>query len=457
MLDLKIGTSSVRGVVGEALHPELVVNFACAFGTWVDGGPVVIARDPRRSSSMFRSAVIAGLLSSGSEIIDLGVAPTPLVSFAVRELGAAGGISITGSHNDARWNALKFVGPDGALLNAVMTEELLDIWHAHAFRSDPRGANGAIEAAPGVMERYLEHTTSGLDIEAIRSRGFRVAVDFCNGSCGALGRRFLDAIGCSLVPLYEKPSARFSRPPAPTAEHLEALAAITRGAGADIGAGLNVDGDRIAFVTADGTPLSEEHTLPLAAWSRLSRRPGAVVTNLSTSRMVDHIARRHGQTVIRTAVGEGHVVDRGFEEGAALAGEGSGGVAALPSVVTFDALVTLATVLEGLARHDRTVSSVVGDLPTLQLRKGEIRGTADRVYRALEEYRSTVLDGEPDVSDGVRRSWDDAWLHVRASNTEPLLRVIVEADTEERADELFRDAMSIGERAVGIRATGKNT
>lgn len=192
--ELKIGASGVRGVVGDALTPELVVDFACAFGTWCGGGPVVIGRDTRRSSPALRAAVVSGLLSTGSRVIDLGVSPSPLVSFAVRDLGASGGIAVTGSHNDAAWNALKFFGPDGAPLNAAKGEELLDVYHGAAFELAAWDRLAPVEGAPGVEERYLECLASALDVDRIRDRGFRVAVDFVNGACGALASRFLESL-----------------------------------------------------------------------------------------------------------------------------------------------------------------------------------------------------------------------------------------------------------------------
>ncbi|HXK60548.1 MAG TPA: phosphoglucosamine mutase [Acidobacteriota bacterium] len=318
MRQLKIGTSWVRGVVGEALTPELVVNFACAFGTWCDGGPVVIGRDTRRSSAALRAATLAGLISAGCEVIDLGVAPTPLVSFAVREMGIAGGISITGSHNDTKWNALKFLGPDGALLNAVKSEELLDIYHASQFLLAPWDKLHPVDTnTEKLIDRYLEHLLSVLDVDAIRRRPTRIVVDFCNGTCAPIASRFLKELNCTLLPLNEEPSGEFAHPPAPSAVNMRQLASLMRCLQADFGAALNIDGDRIGFVTGEGVALSEEHTLPLTARIRLRRRPGPVVTNFSTSRMVEEVAAQYGQTVIRTAVGESHVIDQGLAEGGA--------------------------------------------------------------------------------------------------------------------------------------------
>ena len=450
MQELKIGTAWVRGVVGDALTPELVVNFACAFGTWTAGGPVVIGRDTRRSSTMLRAAVLAGLYSPGCEVIDLGVCSTPLTAFAVRELGAAGGIVVTGSHNGPEWNALKFIGPDGMLLNAVKNEELLDIYHAQAFRAEGRHPPPSFSEATVVRERYLDHLEAMLDVEAIRARAFRVAVDFCNGSCGEITRLLLERrLGCTLLPLHAEPEGSFPHDPAPTPANMHDLAEFVRGSEAELGAALNIDGDRVAFTTGSGVPLSEEYTLPLAAESRLARRPGLVVTNLSTSRMIEAVAERHGLRVLRTGVGESPVMDRSVEEGAVLAGEGSGGAAALPACTTFDGLLTLGMVLEVLAREDTDIETLAARTPPLVMRKGAAPCPPARAYRILERFRAEVQGPAVDFTDGIRVDWEDAWMHVRASNTEPLLRVIVEAEDEARAEEIFGMAMDRAAGAAG--------
>jgi phosphomannomutase len=446
MRELKIGTSWVRGVVGDALTPELIVNFACAFGTWCEGGSVVIGRDTRRSSVMLRAAVTAGLLSAGCEVIDLQVCSSPMISFAVRELAAGGGISITGSHNDARWNALKFMGPDGALLNAVKSEELLDIYHASPFLLASWDKVRSVSSEPRVTERYLEHLLAVLDAPLIRQRRFRVAVDFCNGACGSITSRFLEALGCALFPVNEEPSGEFAHPPAPSSANMRQLATLMRCFQADLGAAINVDGDRLGFVTAKGEALSEEYTLPLAARTRLQRRPGPVVTNYSTSRMIDSLAAELGHKVIRTAVGESHVIDQGLSDNAVLAGEGNGGVAALPASMTFDGLVTLGLVLEQMAATGESLSEIVDRLPLYVMRKHELACPPNLVYKVLDRFRRHYADESPDCSDGVRVTRTDGWLHVRASNTEPLLRIIVEADDSRRADAMLEEAITYARR-----------
>lgn len=448
MRELKIGASGVRGVVGDALTPELVIDFASALGTWAEGGPVALARDTRRSSPMLHAAAVAGLAACGCEIIDLGVGSTPLLSFAVRELGCAAGICITGSHNDARWNALKFLGPDGLLLDAVKGEELLDIYHAAAFRTGGPPAPARTFDRRALVERYIANLSACLDVEAVRAAAWKVAVDFCNGTCAETAMPLLAELGCTVMPLHAQADGSFARPPEPVPAHMGAPARFTAETGADIGAALNVDGDRIAFILPGGTPLSEECTLPLAALGRLARRPGTIVTNLSTSRMIEVVAGRAGCSVLRTPVGESNVMGRGLEEDAVLAGEGSGGVAALPASMTFDALLALGMVLEAMSAAGG-LPELAAQLPRLEMRKGKVPCPPAQACAVLEHFRQALSDLAPDVSDGVRVAWDDAWLHVRVSNTEPLVRVIVEAECAGRADELFAEAMAAARRAAG--------
>jgi phosphomannomutase len=444
--ELKIGASGVRGVVGEALTPELIVNFASAFGTWCDGDPVVIGRDTRRSSTAFHSAVVSGLLSTGCRVIDLGVSPSPLISFAIRELGAAGGVAITGSHNDASWNALKFFGPDGALVNAARSEELLDVYHGSAFELATWDQLKPVDAAPEMDGRYLGYLAAVLDVDVIRERRFKVAVDFTNGTCGAIASRFLESLGCTLLPVNAEPTGEFAHPPAPTAANMRQLATLTPLVGADLGAALNVDGDRIGFVTGSGTALSEEYSLPLVTMPRLRRRPGLVVTSLSTSGMVEALARAHGQRVVRGPVGEGRIVDLGLAQGAVIAGEGSGGVAVLPHGVAYDGMLALGLVLEEMATAGRTLAELVESVPRMFMRKRELPCPPNVIYRVLERFRRRHAGDNPDCRDGVRLEREDEWLHVRASGTEPLLRIIAEAASRERAEALVEEAAVFARR-----------
>ncbi len=445
---LKIGVSGVRGVVGEAMTPELVVDFASAFGTYCGGGEVVIGRDTRLSSSMLHAAVLSALISTGTDVLDLGVCTTPAVSHAVRSRSAAGGISITGSHNDVRWNALKFVGPDGALLNAANTEELLDIYHASAFTLAPWQALGKRHVTAEASNAYVASILDAVDAATIRSKGLRIAVDFCNGAATELGKRFLDALGCQVIPLNDDADGSFAHLPAPSPANMRQLAALLRSVQADLGAAINVDGDRLGLVTHAGEALSEECVLPIVARHVLARREGPVVTNLSTSRMVEAVARQYGRECIRTSVGEGHVMDRALTESAALAGEGNGGVAALPHTTTFDALLSLATVLEAISVSGRSLADLAADLPAYHMRKAELPCPPTSVRRILDSFCERFREDRPDLTDGVRFDWPEAWLHVRASNTEPLVRIILEASSADDADRLFDECVTIARRAA---------
>jgi phosphomannomutase len=390
---------------------------------------------------MLRCATVAGLLSPGCRVIDLGICPTPLVSFAVRELGAAAGICITGSHNESHWNALKFLGPDGTLLNSAKTEELLDIYHASAFSKAPRGETQKTVGAPEIRSRYVEYLLAQVDSEMIREKEFRVAVDFCSGAAGDLARLLLNSLNCRLFPVNAEPTGIFPHTPAPSIAHMADLIEAVARRGADVGAAVNVDGDRVAFVTQRGRPLSEEYTLPLCARSRLRHRLGPTATNLSTSRLVDVVAEESDQVVLRTPVGEANVLDHALEMGAVLAGEGSGGVASLPGTMTFDSLLSLVMVLELMAATGSSLEDLVADFPSFVMRKGQVGCSPAAAYRTVESFRDLYADAEPDVSDGVRVEWEDAWLHVRVSSTEPIIRIIVESEEGARTDQLYEQSL----------------
>ena len=434
---LKIGTSWVRGVVGEGLTSEIAVRFGSAFGSWVDGRDIILGIDSRNSSPMLRSAVISGLMYSGRRTLDLGICPTPLVSFAIRELGASGGISISGSHNDSRWNALKFFGPDGVLLGTDKTEELLDIYHASDFTPDSKRLFNQPVSPVELEDRYLSHLLSFIDAEMIRERGFAVAVDLRYGTCAGVTEKLMEMLGCRLVGINADGNLPEGYSPAPGRAHMEALGEAVRESGADLGAAINVDGDRISFVTGKGRILSEEMTFPLAAINRLGRRTGPIVTNHSTSNMIDRVAGTYGAVLTRTRVGEAHVVNRGLEDGAILAGEGSGGVAALPASMTYDALMTLEMILETLADKNSTIEEMAAGLPGLHMKKGEISCSPSSAYRALELFRLGQENIDPDCEDGVRIILPDGWVHVRVSGSESLIRVIAETSSPESVNEIF--------------------
>ena len=438
MRPLKIGISGVRGIVGETLTPELVVSFAQAFATYMDSERVLVCRDTRPSGPMVRSAVISGLLAAGCEVIDLGVCPTPTLQHAVRWLGAQGGISISAGHNPAPWNALKFVRGDGLYLNTTQAEELLDIVHQGEYTKARWDHMRASIGEQDAIAHHLEVLSGAFDVEATRARRLRVAVDCCNGACSSLIPRWLDALGCTVVAINDDPAAPFPHRPEPKPETMAQLKAVVRAGGADIGFAHDADGERVALVTAAGVALSEEVTLTLAAAIVLARTPGTVITNVSTTRAIDDVAARLGGQVVRTPVGQSYISEAMIEHDAVIGGEGNGGVAVPRVLLSHDAAATLGLILGHMATTGATLHDLVNDLPSYAVAKHDLPLKPSLVYSVLQKFRDEIESDQPaaDFTDGIKVSWRDGWVHVRVSQTESMIRVIAEAATPGRAQDL---------------------
>ena len=446
MKPLKIGITGVRGIVGESFTPELVVGFAQAFGTYMDGGRILVCRDTRPSGLMVQAGVSAGLLAAGCEVIDLGICTTPSMQLAITELGAVGGIAITAGHNPEQWNALKFVRGDGLYLNATQGEELLDIYHQGEFLKtgwDKIKTNiESLDPTP----HHLKILAAAFDVEAIRAKSLTVAVDCCNGACARLIPRWLELLGCEVLALNDDPSAPFPHSPEPKPETMAQLGAVIKAGHADIGFAHDADGERLGIVTEHGEPLSEELSLALAAETRLQRRVGPIVTNVSTSSAVDQIAARYGSSVVRTPVGQAYVSEAIVEHQAVLGGEGSGGIAVPEVHPTHDSAAAIGLILERLARNGDAVSDFVGQLPRLTMIKHNVQLEPNRLYSILQNFR-LIVEREQlvfDLTDGIKVTLPDGWVHARVSNTESMIRLIVEAAEGPQARQLLewaRDRM----------------
>lgn len=440
MKPLKIGIAGVRGIVGETLTPELVIAFAQAFGTYLDSGRILICRDTRASGPMVRAAVAAGLLASGCEVIDLGICPTPTMQLAVEHFNAAGGISITAGHNPAQWNALKFVRGDGLYLNIRQAEELLDIFHQAEFaKAKWNEIQPKIETQDAIAF-HIEVLKQVFDVESIRARKLTVAVDCCNGACAVLSPRWLEELGCKVLAINDEIGSPFPHNPEPKRETMAQLRAVVKAGQADIGFAHDADGERIAIVTETGEALSEEMTLAIATEIKLSKKSGTVVTHLSTSGTIEAIAARHSSSVVRTPVGQAYISEAMLEHNAVLGGEGNGAVA-IPEVhATNDAAATIGLILEHLAKTGITISELAASLPRYVMLKHYVAVAPNKLFSVLNEIRAeaeTAGATNIDFSDGIKLSWPDGWLHIRASNTESMIRLIAEAENETRASELL--------------------
>ncbi len=443
MKQLKIGNSWVRGVVGNGLSTGLVTDFACAFGTHAGSGKrIVLARDTRSSSPMFSRAAAAGLLSAGIDVLNAGICPTPVAQYLVQKQKAAGAIVVTGSHNDASWNALKFINADGALFNPIEGEEMLDLYHLGEYTKAVWNEVGAEKPLETYHQEYLADTLAKLDVESIREADFKLIFDVANGTAGAFIHDFCRLLDCEYILINEETTGDFAHSPAPTPSNMYQLTSLLKNVDADAGFALNTDADRVGIVTENGTAKSEEYTFPLVANHILRKEPGTVVTNLSTSRMIEHVVKSHKSSLVRTKIGEGNIVFRAMNENAIVGGEGSGGVVYMPVSRSFDGFVTIALILEAMAQRAMKLSALCNELPRLHMRKGTIPCSPDRTYYALEEIRDLYRKDTLDLSDGVRVEKPDIWLHVRSSNTEPLLRVIVEGTGEAAVEDCFTDTMS---------------
>jgi phosphomannomutase len=442
MNSLKIGISGVRGVVGETFTPELVVGFAQAFGTYLDSGRILVCRDTRSSGPMARAAALAGLLAAGCEVFDLGVCPTPSLQLAVKWMSADGGISITAGHNPEPWNALKFVRGDGLYLNATQADELLDIFHQAEFaKATWERIQSKVEERDAVSH-HLEILARAFDVESIRARRLTVAVDCCNSSCSLLSPRWLRELGCEVLAVNDDPTAPFPHAPEPRPQTMAQLRAVVKAGHADIGFAHDADGERLGLVTESGEILPEEATLALCAEIQLRREGGTVVTNVSTSSAIEQVAARHGATVVRTPVGQAFISEAMIENRAVVGGEGSGGVIVPRVQLTHDSAAAVGLILEHLAQTGERISELAAGLPRLSMIKHNISVEPNRIYSLLQRvYDELEKEGvEYDQTDGIKITRPGGWVHIRVSNTESMIRIIAEAETAPRAQELLDSA-----------------
>jgi phosphomannomutase len=443
---LKISISGVRGVVGESLTPTLLTRFAQAFGTYVGGGRIVLGRDPRTSGEMVAQAVAAGLLSTGCRIIELGVCPTPTVQLLVRQLSAQGGIAITASHNPPEWNALKFVGDDGLILDPARGRELLDIYHQGDYTRVPGDRMRSIQRMPEALSAHVDAVLKALGALPRRGRPLRVVLDCCNGAGSEVTPRLVRKLGAEVFAINAVPDGTFPRPAEPLPENLAALSKAVRDYDADVGFAQDMDADRLAIISETGEAVGEERTLMLATRYVLEKSPGPVVANLSTTHALDVLAARFNSPVFRSKVGEAHVAEAMLLHGAVIGGEGNGGVIYPPVNFARDSLAGIAIVLHLMADSGKTVSELVADLPGAAMLKAQLPCPSHRIADVLRLARLEYSGFPLDLRDGVKVSLPEGWFVLRGSNTEPLLRLVVESSSREAGEALARQ---VGEKVRG--------
>src|SRR6059036_2438805 len=447
---LMVGVSGVRGIVGKDLTDEIVGRYARAFGLWAAGRKplVVVGRDARESGPAFERAVVEGLTSVGCAVVKVGLVPTPTVQLAVEHHAAGGGIAITASHNPIEWNALKFIGPDGVFLDGADGARVLELAGEDGGGG---GRTGKVTTDEGAVERHLEAVLKlpAVDVDRIRKGKFTVALDAVRGAGGPVMRTLLERLGCEVAGINLETDGHFPRAPEPIPENLGGLSTVVTRAGAALGIAVDPDVDRLAIVDETGTPIGEDYTLAFAVRAVLvgteetGHRKRIVVCNLSTSLVVEDAARDCGAEVVRTPVGEVHVARTIVRLGAAIGGEGNGGVMYPALHVGRDAPVAAALLLTLLAGDGRRVSELVGAAPRYAIVKAKVERGTRNAERGLEDVyaalRRRFPEASADTQDGLRLAWRDRWLHVRPSNTEPIIRLIAEAPTRAEAEQLVEE------------------
>src|SRR5713226_1357627 len=428
---LRISQVGLRGVVGGGMTAAHVLDFASAFGTFLGRGKgVAVGRDPRASGVMIREGVFAGLLACGRNVIDLGIAPTPVIQHTIRRMDAAGGISIGASHNAAEWNALKFFGRNAIYLSTAEANELLDIYHLKKFSFVEWDRLGELRGEGGALDAYLDELAAVFDFDALKQ--FRVVADCCNGTSSLILRRMNERFGFGFILINEKmQGVAFAHEPATNRDMVALqLAPLMKPLNADAGFLFDADSDRVAFATEDGTPVSEEMVLPLLADYLLPRGTGKlVITNCSTTALVDEIAARHSGEVVRVAVGRQAAIDALSiyrPEQIALAGEGTGAIMMPQFRFVYDGIVSMLAVLSMMRERGRKLSEIIGAYPKYSILKGQVPLVTHRMPALLAALRETYADGRASVVDGLRVDWPDRWFHVRVSQTEPVVRIISE-------------------------------
>ncbi|MFN2565411.1 MAG: phosphoglucosamine mutase [Gemmatimonadaceae bacterium] len=440
---LMVSVSGIRGRVGESLTPGVVASYAVAFGAWAGnrgkGNAIVLGRDSRVSGPMFQGIVCGALQSVGCKVVDIGLTSTPTCQLAVEDRHAAGGLMLSASHNPIEWNALKFVGPSGLFLEAAEGAEMRSLLD-RGIQYATWDKLGSVERYDGAIDAHIEKVLAipYVDVDKIRARRFKVALDCVRGAGGVIVPRLLERLGCEVTGINMETDGRFPRPPEPVPENLGDLERLVRSSGAEVGFAVDPDVDRLALVSDDGRAIGEDYTLALACRVVLRHRRGPVVTNLSTSRIVEDVAVAAGVPVIRAPVGEVNVAVRMRMEKAPIGGEGNGGVILSEVHLGRDAPIAVALILQLLAEEEQPLSRVVRELPRYVIVKDKLDRPAaslDSVYTAL---RGAFPGAAADTQDGLRLAWPDRWVHVRPSGTEPIVRVIAEAPTAEEAGELIR-------------------
>jgi len=453
---LIISVSGMRGIIGENLTASIAVEYGSAFGTYLknrfqrdaqhtaqDTMSVCIGMDSRPSGEMLKSAVTAGLCAAGIDVVDLGIVTTPGVGVMVRELACAGGVVITASHNSVAYNGIKLLLDKGIAPPAPEAEKIKRCFLEKNLALADSAHCGRVTCSDRTDSTHIAKVLAIVDKDAIAAKEFKVVLDSVNGAGGRVTKKLLAEFGCEVTAINAEPTGLFAHGPEPIAANLTDLCDAVKGEVADIGFAQDPDADRLAIVDENGTYIGEEYTLALAAKYIFSKRTGKAVTNLSTSRMIDDVAGKAGGKVIRTAVGEANVAAAMLEHDCIIGGEGNGGVIDLRVGPIRDSLVGIALVMQLMAETGKTISGLVDEIGGYYMSKDKFPAWQEQARQILKSAKEAFPEAKLDTTDGCRFDFDDGWLHLRASNTEPVMRIIVEAKDRPTAQKYIDQVTAI--------------
>ena len=445
--------SGIRGTIGgqtgDTLNPLDIVKFTTAYAQFIGGRKIVVGRDGRISGLMVRNVVVGTLMGMGYDVIDIGYATTPTTELAVRMVGADGGIIITASHNPRQWNALKLLNREGEFLTAADGAEVLRMAEEENFNYAEVDQLGSCTIDDSFNQRHIDSVLQLklVDVEAIKARKFRVCVDTINSVGGIILPDLFKALGVDYEILNGECTGDFAHNPEPLEKNLQGIMDKMKKGGFDLGIVVDPDVDRLAFISEDGTMFGEEYTLVSVADYVLSHTVGNTVSNLSSTRALRDVTEKHGGKYTAAAVGEVNVTTKMKEVGAVIGGEGNGGVIYPESHYGRDALVGIALFLSSLAQKGCTVSELRATFPEYQIAKNRIDLTpetdVDAILVKVKEMFAKDNSATVNDIDGVKIDFPDRWVHLRKSNTEPIIRVYSEAQTMEQADDLGKQLMQV--------------
>ena len=448
MSKLMVSVSGIRGIVGETLTPEIIADYTYAFSEFIAKGKVIIGRDSRISGEMVNNIVTGILLSKGIDVVDIGIVPTPTVQFTVKSLNAQGGIAISASHNPNEWNALKLLNSTGEFLTPE-ENKILSSFLNKSKTYNPWNNLGKRNTYYEAIDQHIQAILhlQIIDVEKIKKRKFRILLDCVNGAGVYSVPKLLNQFGCEVIEFNCEKSGIFPRLPEPLPENLIETMNMVKNSKVDLGIVVDPDVDRLVLLTETGEPFGEENTIAQCVKYVLSKIKGNVAINLSTTRAVEDIAKSYGCNVFRAPVGEANVVKKMKEVNAVIGGEGSGGIIFPALHYGRDALVGIALTLQNLTENNLSISQLKSSIPEyfISKRKIELSVSPDEIINELiDKYSKEKVNTE----DGLRIDFEEYWVHLRKSNTEPIIRIIVEAKSKDLAESISQNFLEEIKRLI---------